>query len=124
MKLILAIKSIIGLFILVYGTAILFRLFFGKYLMENGLMDISYLLLVLFCAVPIVIGILINKKSALKFMLMISLYFVPLFILVHTSLIFSVLEFTPAILARILIVIPISALIIVGVSYFLLNREK
>lgn len=123
-KPILAIKSMIGLFILVYGTAILFRLFFGKYLMSDGLMDINYLLLVLFCAVPIVIGIFINKDNALKMILMIGLFFGPLFIFIHGALIFSVLELTPEIVARILTVIPISALIIVGVSYFILNREK
>ncbi|TQR19084.1 hypothetical protein [Psychrobacillus vulpis] len=122
-KLSLSLRSIAGLLILVYGTSILYGLLFGKYLMVDGLMDINYLLLFLFCAVPIVLGIFINNNNALNMILMISLFFGTLFILVHGALVFSVLEMTTEILARILTVIPISALIIVVVSYFVIDRE-
>lgn len=123
-RLSLSIRSIIGLFILVYGTVILFKLAFGKYLMVDGLMDLNYLLLFLFCAVPLVIGISFDIKNACKIILMSGIFFGTLFIFVHGALIFSVLEMTPAILTRILIVIPMSALIIVVVSYFVISREK
>ncbi|MFF2755696.1 hypothetical protein ACFVR1_18540 [Psychrobacillus sp. NPDC058041] len=121
-KLALAIKSIIGLFILVYGTAILFKLSFGEYLMVDGLGDLNYLYLFILCAVPFVLGIL--GENGVKLTLMSGLFFGTLFVLVHGTLIFSVLEMTSEILARILTVIPISALLIVVVSYFVVNHEK
>jgi hypothetical protein len=123
-KLALIIQSIIGLFILVYGTAILFKLSIGEYLMVDGLGDLNYLFLFSLCVVPFVLGILLRKENAGKLTLVSGLFFGTLFILVHGALIFSVLEMTPQILARILVVIPISALLIVGVSYFVINNEK
>jgi hypothetical protein len=121
-KLALAIKSIIGMFILVYGTAILFKLSFGEYLMVDGLGDLNYLFLFILCAVPFVLGII--GENGGKLTLMSGLFFGTLFILVHGTLIFSVLEMTSEILARILTVIPISALLIVIVCYFIINNEK
>lgn len=123
-KLALAIKSIICLFILVYGTAILFKLSLGEYLMVDGLGDLNYLYLFLLCAIPFVLGSLLKKENGLIMILMSGLFFCTLFIFVHGALIYSVLEMTPQILARILTVIPISALLIVGVSYFLINKER
>lgn len=120
--------SVLGTFLLVYGTAIVFRLLMGHYFMVGGLADPNYILLALLCGIPFVVGSLIslNKspKMYIETMFMSSVLFSVLFMTIHGVLVFWTTAMTDGVLVRTLIVFPVSALLIVVAAYIGVNMAK
>lgn len=120
--------SIVGTFILVFGTAILFRLLMGTYFMKGGLADSNYILLALLCAVPFAVCSLIemnkNPKKHIEAILIGGVLFSLIFMTVHGCLVFSASPMTDAAITRTLIVFPISALFIVLAAYFSMSMGR
>lgn len=87
----MAVGCIIGVFILVYGTAFLFRLLFGGYMLEGGFANLNYGVLTLLCAVPFVLKALIGQsnRSTSYAILMSAALFSVLFVLVHLVMVLS-----------------------------------
>lgn len=105
----MTVGSIIGMLILVYGTAILYKLLMGNYLFEGGLADLHYVYLALLCAIPFVIGSLIVNS---RIVLMSVLLFAVLFVVVHWAFVFTGELVTGKELGRMFIVLPASALLL------------
>lgn len=122
-KVAMAVGSIGGIFIVVYGTSILFQLLFNAYLFEGGLMNLNYGLLGLLCAVPFVLLAVIGRtdKEAKRAVLISALLFSVLFILVHLVLVLSgeVMDS-----GRVLVIFPVSALLLAVVLYLAAGKEK
>ncbi|MDN7240892.1 hypothetical protein QWY14_03780 [Planococcus sp. N028] len=118
--------SIVWVFILVYGTAYLFRLLFGSYMLEGGMANTSYGILALLCAVPFVlIEITERRKKSTFDLALISLgLFSILFFLVHLVIVFSSEAMQDGAVTRALIVLPLSALLIVATVHFTVQHEK
>lgn len=113
--------SVIGAFLLVYGTAIINKMLVGDYLMNAGLLDLNYVFLSLLCAVPFVLGCLvklnITPKNRSIFIIAAGLLFAVLFKIVHWALVFHGVEMAADVLFRTLLVLPISALLVVSAVY-------
>ncbi|EIJ77983.1 hypothetical protein PB1_10454 [Bacillus methanolicus PB1] len=123
----LVISSIVGIFLVVYGTSILFRFLFGNYFMDKGLSDVNYLYLALLCSVPYVLYLLLSgrhSERASKVFLTSGLLFLILFVPVHSTLVVEGKELTQETLTRILTVIPLSAFLLVIVCHFLIAGNK
>lgn len=123
----LVISSIVGTFLVVYGTSILFRFLFGNYFMDKGLSDVNYLYLALLCSVPYVLYLLLSgrhSERASKVFLTSGLLFLILFVPVHSTLVVEGKELTQETLTRILTVIPLSAFLLVIVCHFLIAGNK
>lgn len=73
--------------IIVYGTALVVKLFKGYFLLENGLFDLGYILLTLVIAVPIVLYILIAngryKKNIIEVISFTGIFTLILFVPVY-----------------------------------------
>lgn len=111
-----AVVSIVGMLVLVYGTAILYKLFMGNYLLLGSLLDINYLFLALLCALPFVVGSLMVKPQSV---LLSVLLFTALFVIVHWGLVFYGQFVTGKGIARMLIVFPSCALLImIAIGFF------
>ena len=109
--------SIAGVFILVYGSAIVFRLLMGNYVFDNGLANPNYVYLVLLCSLPFVIVGIIRLSEINFSLLLISWFlFAFLFIVIHWTFVFSGEQITGKETGRILTVLPISALLIVAAA--------
>ncbi|WP_203333613.1 hypothetical protein [Planococcus beigongshangi] len=122
----MVVGSMIGIFILVYGTAILFRLLFESYLFDGGLPNLNYGLLALLCAIPFVLIAIVGKKDAATSYSVISaaLLFSVLFVLIHLVLVVSAGPLDAAAIRRTLAVFPVTALLLVVVLYFTAGREN
>jgi len=114
-------KSVLGIFLLVYGTAVVFRLIMGNYFMDRGLADPNYIFLALLCALPFVVGSLMGKNKNLEKHIEVifsgGMLFSLLFIAVQGALVFSANGMTDEIIARTLIVLPTSALLVLLAAY-------
>lgn len=118
--------SIIGVFILVYGTALLFLLLFGGYMLEGGLANMNYGILALLCALPFVLRVLIgrSKYSTNNVIFMSAALFSILFVLVHLVIVLSAETMQDDAVTRILVVFPLSALLLVAALHFTARNEK
>lgn len=118
--------SILGAFIIIYGTAAVFGLLFGTYLFEGGLANLTYALLALLCAIPFVLAVLLgrNNGETRGAVVISALLFSVLFVLVHLVLIVSAEVMDTAAVTRILVVFPVSALLLAGTLYFTAERKK
>ncbi|MFD1032591.1 hypothetical protein [Metaplanococcus flavidus] len=119
----MAIGSMIGAFIIIYGTAVVFGLLFGAYLFEGGLANLNYGVLALLCAAPFAVIAMVgrNEREAKKSVIISAFLFSVIFILVHLVLVLSaeVME-----VSRVLAIFPISALLLVGALYITTGKEK
>lgn len=122
----IAVGSVFGIFILVYGTALLYRLLFGGYILEGGLANINYGALAILCAIPFGWLSLIGKgKYPKNYSLILSAsLFSVLFVLVHLVLVLSSGAMANDAVARTLIVFPASALLLAVVLLFTERNEK
>lgn len=122
----MAVGCIIGVFILVYGTAFLFRLLFGGYMLEGGFANLNYGVLTLLCAVPFVLKALIGQsnRSTSYAILMSAALFSVLFVLVHLVMVLSAEGMQGGAVTRILAVFPLSALLLVVTLHFTTRNEK
>lgn len=110
--------SIVGAFLVVYGSAILFRLLMGLYFLDGGLADPNYAYLAILCAVPFALNQLIYQKQYSKPSFIGECLFILLFVIVHGVLVFSTVETTYEIVVRTLIVFPVSAFLMVIATRF------
>ncbi|WP_172369157.1 hypothetical protein [Sporosarcina jiandibaonis] len=126
-KLSLVFGSLIGAFLLVYGTAIINRMLVGDYYLNGGLLDLNYAYLSLLCAVPFVLGSVvklnITSKNRLIFIITAGLLFAVLFTTVHWAFVYYGVEVAADVLFRTLLVLPISALLVVFAVYIGFNME-
>ena len=113
----LVVGSVLGIFLLVYGTAVVFRLLMGSYFLNEGLTDPNYILLALLCAIPFGVGSSMGKNKTTKkhfeTIFMGGVLFTLLFTTVHGVLVFWAPEMTNEVIVRTLTVFPISALFVV-----------
>lgn len=120
-RLSLVFGSVIGAFVLVYGTAIINRVLVGDYFMTSGLLDINYANLSLLCAVPFLLGSLVKLNITLKnrliFIIAAGILFAVLFTTVHWAFVYHGVEMATDVLFRTLLVLPISALLVVLAVY-------
>lgn len=118
--------SIVGVFVLIYGTAFLFDLLFGGYMLEGGLANLNYGVLALLCAVPFVLRALVgrNDRSTSHVILMSIALFSVLFVLVHLVMVLSAEAMQGDAVTRMLAVFPISALLLVVTLHFTARNEK
>ncbi|MTD31174.1 hypothetical protein GIW82_08885 [Planomicrobium sp. YIM 101495] len=117
--------SVIGAFILIYGTAILFNLFFGAYMLQGGLADWKYGMLALLCAMPFVLITLFGRsdRSSKYAIFAGAVLFSVLFVIVHLMMVLSAEAMQDDAAERVLIVFPVSALILAVVLYFTARNE-
>ncbi|RAZ81256.1 hypothetical protein [Planococcus halotolerans] len=122
-KITMAVGSVIGIFVVVYGTALLLGLLFDAYLFEGGLTNLNYGLLALLCALPFAVIAMVgrNGDENKRALIISTLLFSILFVLVHLVLVLSA-EVMDA--GRILVIFPVSALLLAVVSYFTTGKEK
>lgn len=122
----MAVGSVIGIFILVYGTAILFGLLFGSYLFDGGLTNLNYGLLALLSAIPFAFIAVAGGKDAAAIYSFISavLLFSVLFVLIHLVLVISAEPMDAAAIQRTLAVFPVTALLLLVALYFTVGKEK
>ena len=118
--------SIVGVFVLIYGTAFLFHLLFGGYMLEGGLANLNYGVLALLCTVPFVLRVLIGRSnhSTNQVILMSAALFSVLFVLVHLVMVLSAEAMQGDAVTRILAVFPISALLLIVTLHFTARNEK
>ena len=119
--------SVVGAFLLVYGSAISNRLLVGDYMMSGGLLDPNYMILAVLCAVPFVLSSLYGTSASLKkqvnMILVSGILFGIHFIIVHWAFVYYEVEMAGSLLTRTFLVFPISAFCIVVATYFGLNME-
>lgn len=115
--------SIAGVFILVYGSAIVLRLLMGSYVFDNGFANPNYVYLALLCSLPFVIAGII-RPSEINFSLIMTsgALFAFLFIVIHWAFVFTGEQVTGKEIGRMLTVLPISALLIVAATRIGLPR--
>lgn len=118
--------SIMGMFILVYGTALLFYLLFGGYMLEGGITNINYGILALLCAIPFIFGVLIgrNNRSKSQVIFMSAALFSILFVLAHLVMVLSAEAMQGDAVMRMLAVFPLSALLLVTTLHFTEKNEE
>ena len=119
--------SIVGVFILVYGTSLILRLLLGDYLFVVGLMDLNYTLLAILCSVPFVLYLLLRGKPilrAIEVVLSSGILFITLFIYVQFALVTMTEEMTQGLFLRIITIIPTTAIILILVSHFATSNKK
>ncbi|WP_033542266.1 hypothetical protein [Planococcus sp. CAU13] len=123
---VLAAGSVAGAFILVYGTAVLFRLVAGGYLFEGGLANLNYALLAILCAVPFALVALFGRNDSVTRGAVAggALLFSVIFILVHFVLVLSAEAMDGAGIVRTMVVFPASALLLAGTVYLSAGRKK
>lgn len=124
-KLLLIVGSVVSTFLLIYGSALGNRLLVGEYMMEGGLLDSNYIILALLCAIPFMLGSLMNMKLENHFNLIVisGLLFAVHFIIVHWAFVYFGVEMSGDILIRAFIVFPVSALLLVVAMRFGINME-
>lgn len=110
-KLFLIGGSVIGGFLLVYGSAIMGDLLMGNYILKGGLTDPNYIYLALLCMLPFVIGAIISSTN--KTLSISGTLFAVLFVAVHTAFVYSGEQVVDSAITRMLIVLPISALLVI-----------
>ncbi len=125
-KMTLLIFCIVGIFLLVYGTAGILRLVLGKFLLDGGLADTNYTLLALLCAAPFLIYVLFssNTLSRMREVILTSgAFFGILFIYVNFMLVNSLIAMSQETVTRILMVFPVVSFILVLVLSFIQKRN-
>lgn len=122
-KVTLAGGIVIGLFIVVYGMALLLGLLFDAYLFEGGLTNLNYGLLALLCALPFAVISVVGKNDDEnnRALIIAALLFSILFVLVHLVLVLSE-EVMDA--GRVMTIFPVSALVLAVVLFFTSGKEK
>ena len=118
--------SIVGVFVLVYGTAFLFHLLFSGYMLEGGLANLNYGVLALLCTIPFALRVLIGRSghSTNQVILLSAALFSVLFVLVHLVMVLSAEAMQGDAVTRMLAVFPISALLLVVTLHFTARNEK
>ena len=121
----MAVGSVIGMFILIYGSAILFSLLFGEYLFEGGLTNLNYGILAILSAIPFVLVAVVGKKDAAARYSVISaaLLFSVLFGLVHLVLVISAEPMDAAAIQRTLAAFPVTTLLLIVTLYFTVGKR-
>lgn len=116
----------VGIFLVVYGTAVVLRLILGNYLLDGGLANLNYALLSLLCAVPFLIYLLISRNQierVSEVILTSGFFFLILFVYVNFMLVFSLIEKLRENEIRLLISFPVVALILVVVLQFIQSKN-
>lgn len=122
----LFVLCLVGVFLVVYGTAFILRLLLGNFLLEGGLTNLNYLLLTLLCAVPFLFYLLVSKSHIEKVteeIMTSGLFFLILFLYANFMLVFSMTVQSNAIAVRLLMTFPTVALILVVVLHFCQSRN-
>lgn len=122
-KVAITMGSVIGIFIVVYGTALLLGLLFNAYLFEGGLTALNYGLLALLSALPFAVIAMVggNGDENKRALIISALLFSILFVLVHLVLVLSA-EVMDA--GRIMVIFPVSALLLALILHFTAGKEK
>lgn len=122
----MVIGSVLGVFILVYGTAVLFRFVFGSYLFAGGIADLKYAVLAAGCAAPFVLSAFLGRRRAATehAEIISAVLFGILFAAVHAALTFSGEAAEAAAAVRVLFVFPLTALILLLVLRLAAGRER
>ncbi|MBS4176002.1 hypothetical protein [Lederbergia citrea] len=118
--------SIVGIFLLVYGTSVILYLLSGNYLLDGGLTDPNYVFLALSCSAPFVLYLLFSRRHsarALEVILTSGLLFVVLFIPAHFSLVLDGVEKSQNLLFRLITILPVYALLLLCISHVMLRRK-
>ena len=123
----LFILCIVGIFLAVYGTAVILRLIFGDFLLDGGLTNPNYSLLALLCLVPFLFYLLVSRNDFEKVnevILTSGLFFILLFVYTNFILVLALTENSSAIAIRLLIIFPIVALLLVTVLHFFQSKNS
>ena len=122
----LFVLCIVGVFLVVYGTAVILRLLLGDFLLDGGLKISTILILTLLCTVPFLFYLLVNKNNFEKVaevILTSGLFFLILYVYANFMLVFTMTEQSQAIAVRLLTIFPAVALILVVVLNFAQGRN-
>ena len=125
-KISLLILCIVSIFLFVYGTAGIFRLILGKFLLDGGFANVNYAILALLCAAPFMFYILFTSSTLEQMRGLIvtsGAFFIVLFIYVNIMLVNSLIEAHPETTTRLLTVFPATAIILVFVLSFAQKRN-
>lgn len=113
--------------LIVYGAALVNKLFKGNFLLENGFSDIGYVLLTLCIAVPIILYIVVvndkYKENVLKVSLAVLFFTSLLFIPVYT-LAFETSFINSTELNRFTIIVLLMTIVFTAISHFELNKDE
>lgn len=123
----LFILCIVGIFLTVYGAAVILRLIFGDFLLVGGLTNPNYSLLALLCLVPFLFYLLVSRNDFEKVsevILTSGLFFILLFVYTNFILVLALTENSSAIAIRLLIIFPIVALLLVTILHFFQNENS
>ncbi len=108
----------VGVFLFVYGTAVILRLILGRYLLDGGLGNLNYALLAFLCAIPFLFYLLISRNQVERVAEVImtsGFFFITLFVYVNFMLVLSSTEKLRENEIRLLITFPVVALILLVV---------
>ncbi|MBO0586430.1 hypothetical protein [Sporosarcina sp. E16_8] len=123
----LFILCIVGIFLTVYGAAVILRLIFGGLLLDGGLTNPNYSLLALLCVVPFLFYLLVSRNDVKKInevILTSGLFFILLFLYTNFILVLALTENSTEIANRLLIIFPIVALLLVIVIHFFQSKNS
>lgn len=127
-KPILSVVSLMFSAIIVYGTALVTRLFKGHFLLENGLSNFGYILLTLDIAVPIILYILIAngiyKNHIFEVISFAGLFILLVFFPVYFSSVSENSNMNLVESKRFIIVILVMVVLFVATSHFAVNDKK
>ena len=124
-KLFLLIGNFIFAIVLVYGTAIIARLFIERFLFKNGVTDIGYIYMTLGIALPCIFYSLISNKKAIE-VLSIALFFVSSnYILVYLAFVVEGQLTSTTIAAEMIfsLIYFLLTIILIGIVHFELNKK-
>ena len=113
--------SLIGAFVVVYGTTLLLQSVFGRTVFEGGWKDLNYMLLAILCALPFMLASLLPVRG--DGILISAGLFAVLFVLLQLVMITRQEVVAGDILIRTLIVLPAVALLTVTAVGFLSGKD-
>lgn len=121
-KVFLLVASILGSFLIVYGTAFIGNFTFGNFFMTNGINDLNYGVLAILCAAPFFLYILFSRKKSItqvfKVSLVSSLLFLVVFIPVQLTLAFENPIVTTEHLLAVFTILPGFGLLMIMATHF------
>lgn len=111
--------------ILIYCTAIIMKLFKGRFLSENGIFNIKYILLTLAIAIPTILYTLIAngryKKKTFEVISLSNTFILLIYTPVYITLVIGNPLKDPM---KFVIIILVTSIVIVGASHFAVNYHK
>ena len=122
----LLLSSIIGIFLLVYGTSVIMYFWLGNNLMVGGITNLNYALLALLCLAPFVFYLLFagnHANRAFEVIVASGILFCLLFVPLHFVLVFDGEVLSGGELLRLLTTLPAYAFMLVPIAHFMLGRK-